>query len=96
MRKAVIAAYLLLAFLAPAGVATAQQPSADELAKKLANPVASLISVPFQYNFDYGYGSDDGSKNTKRPVSCPARTTSGQPPGIRLSKARATAAAPAM
>ena len=45
-------------------MATAQQPSADELAKKLSNPVASLISVPFQYNFDYGYGSEDGSKNT--------------------------------
>lgn len=31
---------------------------AAELAKKLTNPVASLISVPFQNNFDFGAGSN--------------------------------------
>ena len=28
--------------------------SSDELAKKPSNPVSSLISVPFQYNYNYG------------------------------------------
>lgn len=42
-------------------------PAADdaaELAKKLANPVASLISVPFQLNFDTGYGPKDADRVT--------------------------------
>lgn len=36
--------------------------NAAELAKKLSNPVASLISVPFQANFDYGQGDGSGMK----------------------------------
>jgi hypothetical protein len=42
---------------------TGQKPEEDmtEIAKKLNNPVASLISVPFQNNFDFGGGpNDDG------------------------------------
>ena len=36
-----------------------------ELAKQLQNPVASLISVPFQNNFDFNLGpNDDGFKYT--------------------------------
>jgi hypothetical protein len=38
--------------------------SADELAKKLSNPVASMISVPLQYNADFNLGSEDGTKQT--------------------------------
>jgi len=39
--------------------------NAGELAKKLSNPVASLISVPFQNNTDVGIGDDhEGYKNT--------------------------------
>jgi|SRR5450432_1323878 len=43
---------------------TAPQESAAELAKKLANPIASLISVPFQNNTDYGIGIYKGTRNT--------------------------------
>ncbi len=35
-----------------------------ELAAKLQNPVADLISVPFQFNFDTGFGPKDGDKLT--------------------------------
>lgn len=38
--------------------------SAQELADKLANPVASLISVPLQNNLVYGVGPFNGSKYT--------------------------------
>ena len=33
--------------------------SDTELAKKTQNPVADLISVPFQNNFNFGAGSKD-------------------------------------
>ncbi len=35
---------------------------AEALAKKLSNPVASLISVPFQFNYDAGYGPKDAGR----------------------------------
>jgi hypothetical protein len=40
------------------GVATAVHDS-EALAQKLNNPVAALVSVPFQFNWDEGLGPDD-------------------------------------
>jgi hypothetical protein len=51
--------------LAVATTARAQDASADQdLAKKLQNPVADLVSVPFQLNYDESFGSRDAGRMT--------------------------------
>jgi hypothetical protein len=55
----------LCVVLSLVGASVARAEDAADLAKKLANPVASLISVPFQLNYDSDIGPvDDGSRAT--------------------------------
>jgi hypothetical protein len=72
-RKFVGRVLSLMIFILP-GIVKAQQaekpkeapPAANEaleLAKKLANPIASLVSVPFQNNTYYGMGPYNGTQN---------------------------------
>ena len=54
-----------LAALICAASAAQAQPQADsssELARKLSNPISSLISVPFQFNYDCCFGPRGGSR----------------------------------
>ncbi|MCP4259703.1 MAG: neuromedin U [Planctomycetes bacterium] len=45
------------------GFGHGQEPSKSDLAKKAQNPIANLISLPFQNNTNFGIGPDDETQN---------------------------------
>ena len=45
------------------GPAARAAPSAEDLAKLAQNPIANLISVPFQNNTNFDYGPEGGTQN---------------------------------
>jgi hypothetical protein len=69
-RKQILTAAALVSAMAFTTTLFAQDAAADEkaaaaeLAKKLSNPIASLISVPIQNNWDFGIGSENAMRYT--------------------------------
>ena len=61
---AVLAASLALPVFAENASPEDDKAAAAELAKKLQNPVANLISVPIQNNWDFGIGDANAMRYT--------------------------------
>lgn len=53
-----------LSFMASVLITPLASAQDADVVKQLSNPLASLISVPFQFNSDSGYGSADGDQVT--------------------------------
>jgi hypothetical protein len=58
MRKKFLTVLVCCALLGTAGIGLGEDKATD-LAKKLQNPVADLISLPFQNNFNFGTGPEN-------------------------------------
>jgi hypothetical protein len=63
VRKALLIGAALLAVTGAVRVMAGEAEDQAELARKTLNPIAALISLPIQFNYDRGIGpTDDGKK----------------------------------
>lgn len=60
--KRLLESFLVLSAILEVGISAAADSEAD-LAKKLNNPIADLISIPIQYNHDVGLGPNNAKRN---------------------------------
>jgi len=63
MTNKIITIALLTLMLVIATVGYGQEKTEEDLAKAAQNPVASMISLPFQNNTNFGIGPDDATQN---------------------------------
>ncbi len=63
MTSKIITIALLILMLVIARVGHVQEKSHEDLAKATQNPLASMISLPFQNNTNFGIGPDDDTQN---------------------------------
>ncbi len=63
MKDKIITIALLILMLVIARVGHGQEKSDEDLAKATQNPLASMISLPFQNNTNFGIGPDDDVQN---------------------------------
>lgn len=65
MSRIIVLAFMAMALLPGNSFAQSDEGGAGDLAKQLSNPISSLISVPFQFNYDSGLGAaGNGSRTT--------------------------------
>lgn len=63
MKKKYQVQWIILLFVIFTFTTLPAQESAEDLSQQAANPVANLMSFPFQNNIDYGFGPFDRTRN---------------------------------